>query len=115
MQSNLALLDPGDLLRQYRTRSGLTQLDLAVRASVSRPYISHLESGDRPYVPSREVVLALARVLDLSPEEHAKILTGYGYLPILEETFAILVARLSVAWQGLENPSPATRAVIPPS
>lgn len=57
----------GGLLRRYRTAAGLTQVELAERAGYYVNYVRKLERGDRR--PSRQVTLALARALNLSPED----------------------------------------------
>ncbi len=43
----------GAELRFYRTRAGLSQKDLAARATVSHDVISKIETGDRPPRTSR--------------------------------------------------------------
>ncbi|HEU4535906.1 MAG TPA: helix-turn-helix transcriptional regulator, partial [Polyangiaceae bacterium] len=45
------------LLRHWRTRRGLSQLDLALAADVSARHVSFLETGRAR--PSREMVLQL--------------------------------------------------------
>ena len=52
----------GDLLRDWRQRRRLSQLDLAVEANVSTRHLSFIETGRAS--PSREMVLLLARALD---------------------------------------------------
>lgn len=59
--------DFGVLLKGYRDRAGLTQQELAAKAGLTRGAISDLECGathPRPWT-----VGALAKALDLSPEE----------------------------------------------
>lgn len=51
-------------LRTLRRTRGLTQAELAARAGVDRSYVSLLERGQR-WNPSREVLTALARVLEV--------------------------------------------------
>jgi transcriptional regulator with XRE-family HTH domain len=61
------------LLRTYRQeRKNLTQSALAVAAGYDRSYISYLERGLRN--PTREVVLTIAQVLELSPSERNALL-----------------------------------------
>ena len=52
----------GRLLREWRTRRGMSQLDLAVEAGVSSRHLSFVETGRA--TPSREMVVVLARALD---------------------------------------------------
>jgi non-specific serine/threonine protein kinase len=54
----------GDLLREYRRASGLTQEELAERAGVSPRSISELERGGA-HVPRRDTIGLLAQALDL--------------------------------------------------
>ncbi len=58
----------GQLLRHQRLSAGLTQEELAERASLSTRAISDLERGLK-LMPRRETVELLARALDLSVEE----------------------------------------------
>ena len=56
------------LLRHWRTKRGLSQLDLGLAAGVSSRHISFLETGRS--APSAEMVLRLATTLDV-PLRHA--------------------------------------------
>src|SRR5262245_4779711 len=60
------------LLRTLRQERNLTQSSLADTAGYDRSYISYLERGLRN--PTRDVVLTIAQVLDLSPSERNKLL-----------------------------------------
>jgi transcriptional regulator with XRE-family HTH domain len=53
----------GRLLRQWRSQRGMSQLDLSVEAGVSSRHLSFVETGRAQ--ASREMVLLLARVLDV--------------------------------------------------
>ena len=53
----------GVLLRQWRERRHLSQLDLALEAGVSARHVSFIETGRAQ--PSREMVLRLANQLDV--------------------------------------------------
>lgn len=55
-------------LRSVRVVKGLTQTELAVRSGVDRSYISALENGRRK-APSWDIIVALARALDMSVAE----------------------------------------------
>lgn len=55
-------------LRSVRAVKGLTQTELAVRSGVDRSYISALENGRRK-APSWDILVALARALDMSVSE----------------------------------------------
>ena len=51
------------LLRHWRTRRGLSQLDLALAAGVSSRHVSFLETGRS--APSADMVVRLARALEV--------------------------------------------------
>jgi predicted ATPase/DNA-binding XRE family transcriptional regulator len=61
-----------DLLRRYRLGAGLTQEDLSARAGLSARTISDLERGIHKS-PFRYTVQAIARALDLAPEQTAAL------------------------------------------
>jgi len=56
-----------ELLRAARSKAGVTQEDLAVRAKLTREYISLLENGKR--TPTITVFIRLARALGASPSD----------------------------------------------
>jgi predicted ATPase/DNA-binding XRE family transcriptional regulator len=58
----------GDLLREYRTRAGISQELLAERARISVAAVGALERGIRR-TPYRSTVSLLAKALDLSEED----------------------------------------------
>lgn len=74
----------GRLLRQWRTRRRMSQLDLAVEAEISSRHVSFIETGRAQ--PSREMVLLLADVLDVPLRDRNDLLTVAGYAPIYRET-----------------------------
>lgn len=55
----------GEVLREYRTKAGLSQEELALAADIDRSYISMLERGIRQ--PSLEMVFKVAAVLKVTP------------------------------------------------
>jgi transcriptional regulator with XRE-family HTH domain len=73
----------GPLLKFWRQRRGVSQLDLALDASVSQRHLSFLESGRA--APSREMVLALARALDVPLREQNTFLAAAGFAPRFRE------------------------------
>lgn len=73
----------GHLLRQWRQQRRLSQLDLALSADVSSRHLSFIETGRA--VPSREMVLHLARQLDLPLREQNRLLQAAGYAPAYSE------------------------------
>jgi len=74
----------GALLRQWRVRRRLSQLDLAVDAEISTRHLSFIETGRAQ--PSREMVLLLARALDVPLRDRNDLLTAAGYAPIYRES-----------------------------
>ena len=73
----------GALLRDWRQRRRLSQLDLALEAGVSARHLSFLETGRSK--PSREMVLHLAEELDVPLRERNRMLLAAGYAPAYEE------------------------------
>ena len=73
----------GELLRNWRRRRSLSQLDLALDASVSSRHVSFLETGRSR--PSREMVLHLAEHLDVPLRERNALLLAAGYAPLYPE------------------------------
>ena len=57
----------GPLLRDWRQRRRLSQLDVSARAAISTRHLSFLETGRAR--PSREMVLHLAEELDVPLRE----------------------------------------------
>jgi transcriptional regulator with XRE-family HTH domain len=55
----------GEVLRDYRTKAGISQENLALKADLDRTYISLLERGLRQ--PTLETLFRLAGVLEIAP------------------------------------------------
>src|SRR5438132_5556248 len=77
-------LHVGPLLRDWRRRRRLSQLDVSGRAAVSTRHLSFLETGRAR--PSREMVLHLAEELDVPLRERNTLLVAAGYAPVYQET-----------------------------
>lgn len=73
----------GDLLREWRQRRRLSQLDLACEAQISTRHLSFLETGRAQ--PSREMVLHLAERMDVPLRERNVLLVAAGYAPVFPE------------------------------
>lgn len=69
----------GELLRDWRRRRRLSQLDLSLSANVSARHLSFLENGRAR--PSREMVLQLAEELQLPLRERNLLLAAAGFTP----------------------------------
>src|SRR5688500_20383479 len=74
----------GGLLRDWRQRRRLSQLDLSVEAEVSARHLSFIETGRSR--PSRELVLHLAEHLEVPLRERNSLLLAAGYAPVHRET-----------------------------
>src|SRR5215210_8314174 len=73
----------GVLLRDWRQRRHLSQLDLASEAEISTRHLSFVETGRS--VPSREMVLRLAERLEVPLRERNALLVAAGYAPMYRE------------------------------
>jgi len=74
----------GQLIRHWRERRRLSQLTLAVDAEISTRHLSFIETGRAQ--PSRDMVLLLARALEVPPRGRNDLLTAAGYAPVYRET-----------------------------
>ncbi|WP_370332784.1 helix-turn-helix domain-containing protein [Mycolicibacterium hippocampi] len=73
----------GALIRAWRLRRRLSQLDLAVEAGVSARHVSFVETGRSN--PSRVMVLRLATVLDVPARDQNRLLVAAGLAPVYAE------------------------------
>ena len=73
----------GDLLRGWRERRRLSQLDLAYDVEISQKHLSFLELGRSQ--PSREMVLRLSERLDIPLRDRNVLLTAAGFAPVFPE------------------------------
>jgi len=71
------------MLRSWRQRRSLSQLELSLNATVSSRHLSFLETGRAR--PSREVVLHLADELEVPLRERNALLLAAGYAPLYAE------------------------------
>ncbi|MFD9521460.1 helix-turn-helix domain-containing protein [Streptomyces sp. NPDC059979] len=74
----------GGLLRTWRERRGISQLELAGRADSSSRHISFIETGRSR--PSEEMLLRLADRLDVPVRERNALLLAAGYAPRYAQT-----------------------------
>jgi transcriptional regulator with XRE-family HTH domain len=73
----------GDLLREWRQRRRMSQLDLACEAEISTRHLSFLETGRSQ--PSRDMVLHLAEHLEVPLRERNMLLVAAGFAPVFAE------------------------------
>src|SRR5438067_13201367 len=69
----------GSLLREWRTRRRVSQLELSSETGVSTRHLSFLETGRAR--PSRDMVMRLAEFLELPLRERNAFLLPAGYAP----------------------------------
>jgi transcriptional regulator with XRE-family HTH domain len=74
----------GQLLRTWRERRRLSQLELSVESDISTRHISFVETGRS--VPSRDMVLRLAEHLDVPLRDRNHLLLAAGYAPAYPQT-----------------------------
>jgi transcriptional regulator with XRE-family HTH domain len=70
----------GPLLRDWRKRRRLSQLDLSLEAGVSTRHLSFVETGRAR--PSAEMVVHLAEQLDVPLRDRNQLLLAAGYAPV---------------------------------
>jgi transcriptional regulator with XRE-family HTH domain len=74
----------GELLREWRRRRKLSQLDLAIQADVSSRHVSFVETGRT--IPSSAMVLHLAEQLAVPLRERNRLLVAAGHAPVYRQT-----------------------------
>ena len=70
----------GPLLREWRERRRLSQLDLALEAGVSARHLSFLETGRSR--PSADMVVQLAETLEVPLRDRNRLLLAAGHAPV---------------------------------
>jgi transcriptional regulator with XRE-family HTH domain len=81
--SNAATVRVGPLLRDWRQRRRLSQLELALEAGVSARHVSFVETGRSR--PSAEMVLHLAEQLEVPLRARNQLLLAAGHAPVFEQ------------------------------
>jgi len=69
-----------EMLRAWRTRRRMSQLELALNSGVSQRHLSFLESGRSR--PSRSMILQLSEALDVPLRERNELLLAAGFAPM---------------------------------
>jgi transcriptional regulator with XRE-family HTH domain len=77
---NAPTVTVGDLLRDWRRRRRMSQLELALEAEISAKHLSFVESGRSR--PSREMLLHLCEMLAVPLRERNAVLLAAGYAPV---------------------------------
>ena len=83
MAATHATIGFGGLLREWRHRRSVSQLELSLDAEVSTRHLSFVETGRSQ--PSREVVVRLAECLQVPLRERNALLLAAGYAPVYGE------------------------------
>ncbi len=73
----------GTLIREWRQRRRMSQLELALEAEISQRHLSFVESGRSQ--PSRDMVLRLADQLCVPLRQRNRMLVAAGFAPIYGE------------------------------
>ena len=73
----------GNLIREWRQRRRMSQLELALGAEISSRHLSFVETGRS--VPSREMLLHLAERLEVPLRARNTLLLAAGYAPAFRE------------------------------
>ena len=73
----------GVMLREWRQRRRMSQLDLALEADISTRHLSFVETGRSQ--PSREMLLHLAERLEIPLRERNVLLTAAGFAAVFHE------------------------------
>ena len=95
----------GVLLRRWREKRHMTQIDLALAADSSTKHLSCLETGKAH--PSREMVIRLAEYLDVPLRDRNTLLLAAGFAPaFLERSIAGLEAAKSAIDRILQAHKP---------
>ena len=100
----------GELIREWRVRRRLSQLDLAGEAEISQRHLSFLESGRA--APSHEMVIRLSERLDIPLRQRNRLLLAAGFAPgygesrLDDASFAPAMEAVRMVLEGHE-PCPA--------
>lgn len=92
----------GPMIREWRTRRRMSQLDLALDAEISQRHLSFVESGRA--APSRDMVLRLAEHLTVPLRQRNQLLVAAGFAPSFAER--------SIGDPALEPAMAAVRQVL---
>src|ERR671918_2003897 len=85
MPATAPTLSPvGQLLRDWRTARGVSQLDLAMHAGFSARHVSFIETARTQ--PSRQALLVLAETLEVPLRERNRLLEAGGYAHVYQQT-----------------------------
>lgn len=100
----------GEMLRQWRTRRRLSQLELSSRCATSTRHLSFVETGRSR--PSSDMILRLSEQLDVPLRDRNRLLLAGGFAPLYPEQplgHPSMAASLAAVRQVLDahQPNPA--------
>ncbi len=84
MEAATASVRFGELLREWRRRRHVTQLELSLDSNISARHLSFVETGRSQ--PSREIIVRIADTLGIPLRERNHMLLAAGYAPIYPES-----------------------------
>ena len=84
MATHTAQLGLSELLRQWRDRRRVSQLELALSAGTTQRHVSFIERGRS--VPGRGMIVRLAEALEIPLRERNEMLLAAGYAPAYPQT-----------------------------
>jgi transcriptional regulator with XRE-family HTH domain len=90
----------GEMLRSWRRRRSLSQLELSLNAGVSSRHLSFLETGRAR--PSREMLLHLAEELEVPARERNTLLLAAGFAPLYSE-HALAEPQMALAREAIDR------------
>ena len=73
----------GELLRSWRQRRNVSQLELSSGSAVSSRHLSFIETGRSK--PSREMLVYLSEQLEIPLRDRNQLLLAAGYAPVYGE------------------------------
>ncbi|HEX4064045.1 MAG TPA: helix-turn-helix transcriptional regulator [Streptosporangiaceae bacterium] len=103
----------GDLLREWRQRRRLSQLDLAIAAEISARHLSFVETGRSR--PTSGMILRLSEHLDVPLRDRNALLLAGGYAPAYPEhglDEPELAAVRAALRRVLDSPAPYPAVVV---
>jgi transcriptional regulator with XRE-family HTH domain len=89
----------GAMLREWRQRRRMTQMDLALEADISPRHLSFVETGRSQ--PSREMLMHLCEELEVPLRERNALLVSAGFAPLYRERL-LQDASLDAARKAIE-------------
>jgi transcriptional regulator with XRE-family HTH domain len=84
MATHTADIGIPELLRRWRDRRRVSQLELALRAGTTQRYVSFIERGRS--LPGRGMIVRLAEALEVPLRERNEMLLAAGYAPAYPQT-----------------------------